>query len=75
MLYIQDELSFDAWHPKGDRIYRVIRETRSGGQSDYLPLTSGALALALERDFPEVEKARSRDNVEFRRCAFGRKKV
>ncbi|MCY3680274.1 MAG: ABC transporter permease [Gemmatimonadetes bacterium] len=57
VLYIQDELSFDSWHAKGDRIYQVIRETRAGGQSDYLPLTSGALAGALERDFPEVEKA------------------
>ena len=57
VLYIQDELSFDSWHAKGDRIYRVIRETRSGGQSDYLPFTSGALARALARDFPEVEKA------------------
>ena len=35
-LYIRDELSFDGWHTKGDRIYRVIRETRAGGQSDYL---------------------------------------
>ncbi len=57
VLYIQDELSFDSWHAKGDRIYRVIRETRSGGQSDYLPYTSGALARTLEQDFPEVEKA------------------
>ena len=57
VLYIQDELSFDSWHAKGDRIYQVIRETRAGGQSDYLPYTSGALAGALERDFPEVEKA------------------
>ena len=56
-LYIRDELSFDGWHTKGDRIYRVMRETRAGGQSDYLPFTSGALAGALERDFPEVEKA------------------
>ena len=57
VLYIQDELRFDGWHAKGDRIYRVMRETKAGGQSDYLPYTSGALARALERDFPEVEKA------------------
>ncbi len=57
VLYIRDELSYDGWHTKGDRIYRVIRETRAGGQSDYLPFTSGALAGALDRDFPEVEKA------------------
>ena len=55
--YIQDELSFDGWHTKADRIYRVIRETRSGGESHYLPNTSGALAQALQQEFPEVEKA------------------
>ena len=55
--YIQDELSFDGWHTKADRIYRVIRETKSGGESGYLPHTSGALAQALQQDFPEVEKA------------------
>jgi len=55
--YIQDELSFDGWHTKADRIYRVIRETKSGDTSDYLPFTSGALAAALRQDFPEVEKA------------------
>lgn len=55
--YIQDELSFDGWHTKRDRIYRVIRETKAGGQSDYRPNTSGALASALQQDFPEIEKA------------------
>ena len=55
--HIQDEFSYDAWHTKGDRIYRVLRETRSGGESEYLPFVSGALAGALEQDFPEVEEA------------------
>jgi len=55
--YIQDELSFDGWHARADRIYRVIRETAGGGESSYLPNTSGALAQALQQDFPEVEKA------------------
>ena len=41
VLYIQDELSFDGWHAKGDRIYRVIRETRAGGQSDYFAIYVG----------------------------------
>ena len=55
--YVQDELSFDAWHTKKDRIYRVIRETKSGGVSDFRPNTSGALAEALAREFPEIEKS------------------
>ncbi len=55
--YIQDELSFNGWHTKAERIYRVIRETKGGGESSYLPNTSGALAQALQQDFPEVDKA------------------
>ena len=72
MLYIQDGLSVDSWHEKGDRIYRVIRETKAGGQSDYLPYTSGALARALEQDFPEVEKA-VRVWVDFIDVSLGKK--
>ena len=55
--YIQDEFSFDAWHTKGDRIYRVLRETRSGGESVYNQGSSGALAGAIQQDLPEVEIA------------------
>ena len=55
--YIQDEFSYNAWHAKGDRIYRVVRETRSGGESVYSSGTSGALAAVVEQDFPEVERA------------------
>ena len=73
VLYIQDELSFDSWHAKGDRIYRVIRETKAGGQSDYLPYTSGALARALARDLPEVEKA-VRVWIDFIDISLGEKK-
>ncbi|MDE2895622.1 MAG: ABC transporter permease, partial [Chloroflexota bacterium] len=31
MLYIRDELSYDRYHGKADRIYRVISEERQGG--------------------------------------------
>ena len=55
--YIQDELSVDKWHPKGDRIYRIMRETKAGGKSEYLPFVSGAIGPALEQELPEVEKA------------------
>jgi putative ABC transport system permease protein len=54
--YVQDEFSVDGWHDKGDRIYRVIREARTGGEKDIGPGTSGALSGAL-KEFPEVEEA------------------
>ena len=59
VLYIHDEFSYDRWHTKGSRIYRVLREIRSGGESVIHSGTSGALAAALKNDFPEiVETAR-----------------
>jgi putative ABC transport system permease protein len=56
-MFVRYELSVDAWHEKGDRIYRMIRETRSEGEPAFEPRTSGALAIAMRRDFPEVEAA------------------
>ena len=53
--YVQNELSFDGWHGKLDRIYRVVLETRTGGQTRYHRLTSGGLAAALRQDMPEIE--------------------
>ena len=59
LCFVQHELSYDRFYPNSDRIYRVIRETRSTGadQAHYEANTSGALADALMRDFPEVQRA------------------
>ena len=41
--YVQDEFNFDTWHSKGDRIYRVLRETRSASASGFSGGLSGEL--------------------------------
>ena len=56
VLYIQDELSFDSWHAKGDRIYRVMRETKAGGQSNYLPDSRVRWQGRLSEIFPKWRK-------------------
>lgn len=48
-LYVQYELSFDKYHEKADRIYRVVRENRA--------FTPPPLGPALMRNFPEVISA------------------
>jgi putative ABC transport system permease protein len=53
--YVQNELSFDGWHSKLDRIYRVVVEINTGGQTRYHRHSSGPLAAALRHDLPEVE--------------------
>ena len=58
LLYVQRELSYDTFHSKGDRISRVLQETRGGdGSVTFRPGISGPFAPALMKDFPEVENA------------------
>lgn len=57
LAFIQDELSFNRFHEKADRIHWVLRETRSGDDARITSGTSAPLAQALESAFPEVEKA------------------
>ena len=57
LLFVQDELSYDQFHDKLDRIHGILRETRSEGQTQIVPRTSGALYSVLANEFPEVEQA------------------
>jgi putative ABC transport system permease protein len=54
LLYVQFEISFDRYHKKADRIYRVLK---SGiGSSGMSPSMPAPLAPAIEEEFPEVEQ-------------------
>jgi putative ABC transport system permease protein len=57
LLYISDELSYDRFHTRADRIYRVVQTQYFTGAAQPLATTSGPVARALEATFPEVEKA------------------
>jgi hypothetical protein len=53
-LWVKDELSFDRFHQKKDRIYRVLNRTQDG--SPYFQITY-ALGPALKAQYAEVEEA------------------
>ena len=58
LLYIQDQLSYGAIHTEGDRIYRLLRESKLTGSGE--EISSGvctATVPAMLEDFPEVEAA------------------
>jgi len=58
LLYIQDESSFDRYHAKADRIYRLIDSFDSEGElSRDFALSSAPFAPTLKQDFMEVEDA------------------
>jgi putative ABC transport system permease protein len=64
-LYVQNELSYDRYHVKGDRIYRVTQTFRSiqKGENpgpptpqDFQVWGCAPVGAALQADFPEIEK-------------------
>ena len=56
LLYVQDELSYDRHHEKAERIYRLVDDIESGGQTIETAGTPPGWAPALKRDYPEVEQ-------------------
>jgi len=56
-IWVQDELKFDKFHSKGERIYRVLVTIPSGGENLNVGVTPAGLAPNLETDFPAIEKA------------------
>lgn len=57
ILWVQQELSFDRFHAKADRIYRVERRILREDLYSRWPIVGGAYRQALLDDFPEIESA------------------
>jgi putative ABC transport system permease protein len=55
-MYVADELSFDRYHEKADRIYRVHSNIIFGGTELKLGVCSDPMGATLKRDYPEVEQ-------------------
>ncbi len=56
-LYVSFETSYDNFHTKADRIYRIVSEVKTPSESISSGITIAPLAINLKRDFPEVEDA------------------
>jgi putative ABC transport system permease protein len=57
-MFIQDELSYDRYHSKAERIYRVTREflSRDGSTSLHLGHVAPPFGPLLKHDFPDFEE-------------------
>jgi len=57
LLWIQNEVSYDQFHEKKDRIHEAWNRSVFSGKLQSWNTTPKVLARTLERDFPEVEQA------------------
>jgi putative ABC transport system permease protein len=61
-MFVQDELSYDNYHTKRDRIYRIIHgesttsKPGEGSSNPYWVWGNAPIGPALKSDFPEIEK-------------------
>jgi len=57
LLWIQNEVSYDQFHEKKDRIYEAWNRAEFSGELNCWNTTPKVLARTLEKDLPEVEAA------------------
>lgn len=55
--YVYNEVGFDRFHSKSDRICRVVANVKMGETEEYLTNSENPMAPALKNDLPEVEEA------------------
>lgn len=56
-VYVRDELSYDRYHEKADRIYRIVNAGVMRGSQTETPLVSGPWGPTMVEEFPEVLEA------------------
>lgn len=57
IVYVLDEISYDRFHDRAGRIYRLGRKTETAEQVVLEPLSCAPAARALMTDFPDIENA------------------
>jgi len=54
ILFIQNELSFDKFHEKGDQVYRMVLERKYPGRPTSYSIIPQTIGEAVKKEFPEV---------------------
>ncbi len=55
-LYVTDELNYDRFNEKAERIYRINSDLRFGGSDMHMTQTSDMMGPLLKKDYPQVEQ-------------------
>ncbi|MBN2773459.1 MAG: ABC transporter permease [Prolixibacteraceae bacterium] len=55
--YVYNETTFDSFHSKANRIYRIVVDVKMGETGEFLTNSENPMAPAVKNDLPEVEEA------------------
>jgi putative ABC transport system permease protein len=55
-MFVTDELSYDQYHEKADRIYRINSDIQFGGTDLVMAVSADPMGETLKNDYPEVEE-------------------
>jgi putative ABC transport system permease protein len=55
--YVRFETSYDRFHSKADRIYRVVADVITPTETGHQGQATAPIAINMKKDFPEVEDA------------------
>ncbi|SKC86772.1 ABC transporter permease [Ohtaekwangia koreensis] len=80
ILYVSDELSYDKFHAKADRMYQVGLHGKIAGQEIYTSTTCPPLSAALVSEIPEIDESTRLDGygltaVKYNEKAFTEEKL
>ena len=56
LLYVKDELSYDRYNEKADRIYRIDGDLKFAGNHFVIAVAPEPMGATMKRDYPEVEQ-------------------
>ena len=56
IFYIKDELNYDRYHKKADRIFRIVSYIQEQDKKTDWTITQFPLGPTLKKDYPEVEE-------------------
>ncbi len=56
LLYVLDELNYDRYNTKADRIYRVQTNIKFGGNDMHFAVSPDPIGPTLKKDYPQVEQ-------------------
>lgn len=57
IFYVRDELNYDRYNKKSDRIFRIVSYIQERDKNTNWTLTQAPLAATLKKDYPEVEES------------------